>query len=259
MTTSNTVTKNDLASVLDNVLPIQGTDLTQAGIEAFLSGLDAENLNGNVHFSSICTPVTLPFTPPTNGLLLTEMRASSAGRTYVTYSNATPGIVDGVLGASTYCTGVSFVTKDNQVTQTDSYNLQSIQWRFVPLDIKLSSEREISTEADWVIENGTSGIWTYRKWNSGIAECWGNTTKSVTGTSMTAPFSGYNYDCGYFTFPTNLFTSTPTITVNGKKNGNYTCVSYVNPTSTQVAVELQSSVSGTDTCYIHIYAVGTWK
>lgn len=27
--------------------------------------------------------------------------------------------------------------------------------------------------ADYVVEQGTSGIWTYRKWNSGIAECWG--------------------------------------------------------------------------------------
>lgn len=25
---------------------------------------------------------------------------------------------------------------------------------------------------DYVVEQGTSGIWTYRKWNSGIAECW---------------------------------------------------------------------------------------
>lgn len=26
---------------------------------------------------------------------------------------------------------------------------------------------------DYIVEQGTSGIWTYRKWNSGIAECWG--------------------------------------------------------------------------------------
>ena len=29
------------------------------------------------------------------------------------------------------------------------------------------------TAADYVVEQGTSGIWTYRKWSSGIAECWG--------------------------------------------------------------------------------------
>lgn len=27
--------------------------------------------------------------------------------------------------------------------------------------------------ADYVVETGTSGIWTYRKWNSGVVECWG--------------------------------------------------------------------------------------
>ena len=26
---------------------------------------------------------------------------------------------------------------------------------------------------DYVVAQGTSGIWTYRKWNSGVAECWG--------------------------------------------------------------------------------------
>jgi hypothetical protein len=29
-------------------------------------------------------------------------------------------------------------------------------------------------EVDYVIESGTSGIWTYQKWKSGIAKCWGN-------------------------------------------------------------------------------------
>lgn len=27
---------------------------------------------------------------------------------------------------------------------------------------------------DEIIETGTSGVWTYRKWKSGIAECFGN-------------------------------------------------------------------------------------
>lgn len=33
---------------------------------------------------------------------------------------------------------------------------------------------------EYVIESGTSGIWTYRKWNSGIAECWGRYSKLCT-------------------------------------------------------------------------------
>lgn len=29
-------------------------------------------------------------------------------------------------------------------------------------------------EVDYVIDSGTSGVWTYQKWKSGIAKCWGN-------------------------------------------------------------------------------------
>ncbi len=32
---------------------------------------------------------------------------------------------------------------------------------------------------DYVVEQGTSGIWTYRKWNSGVAECWGAYTGNI--------------------------------------------------------------------------------
>lgn len=35
---------------------------------------------------------------------------------------------------------------------------------------------------DYVVEQGTSGIWTYRKWNSGIAECWGVYTMTSAAT-----------------------------------------------------------------------------
>ena len=36
--------------------------------------------------------------------------------------------------------------------------------------------------ADYVVEQGTSGSWTYRKWASGVAECWGQ-LEDVTTTS----------------------------------------------------------------------------
>lgn len=110
-----------------------------------------------------------------------------------------------------------------------------------------------------IMEQGTSGIWTYRKWADGTAECWAYTNKSVTGVNTPAPFSGYNYDCGAFAFPTGLFIAVPSATVNGRKGGNYTCVSYVNASITQIAIELQSSISGTDTCHLYIHAIGKWK
>lgn len=48
--------------------------------------------------------------------------------------------------------------------------------------------------ADYVVEQGTSGIWTYRKWNSGIAECWGywnaaNASGSRKALEINLPFA----------------------------------------------------------------------
>lgn len=48
-------------------------------------------------------------------------------------------------------------------------------------------------EADFVVEQGTSGIWAYRKWNSGIGEYWGKeqgfTLETGWHRSPAAPFS----------------------------------------------------------------------
>jgi hypothetical protein len=35
-------------------------------------------------------------------------------------------------------------------------------------------------EADYVVSFGTNGIWTYQKWRSGIAKCWGTLPVSAT-------------------------------------------------------------------------------
>lgn len=40
------------------------------------------------------------------------------------------------------------------------------------------ADHVISQLADHVVEQGTDGIWTYRKWNSGVAECWGKYTRN---------------------------------------------------------------------------------
>lgn len=54
---------------------------------------------------------------------------------------------------------------------------------------------------DYITDQGTNGIWTYRKWNSGVAECWGNvstTPTTVNGSNAVTvnlpfAFSGTDY------------------------------------------------------------------
>ena len=65
--------------------------------------------------------------------------------------------------------------------------------------------------ADFVVEQGTDGIWTYRKWNSGIAECWGNYTTSIAVNIASPGYGGYRSDAiNIPTFPFT-FTSVPSI------------------------------------------------
>ena len=50
-----------------------------------------------------------------------------------------------------------------------------------------------NTEIDYIVSQGTSGIWTYRKWNSGLAEYWGKEQNFTLETgwhrSPPAPFA----------------------------------------------------------------------
>ncbi len=48
------------------------------------------------------------------------------------------------------------------------------------LDVAYHTLKLGGVTVDYVVEQGKSGIWTYRKWASGIAECWGKRTVSVT-------------------------------------------------------------------------------
>lgn len=57
---------------------------------------------------------------------------------------------------------------------------------------------------DYVVEEGTSGIWTYRKWDSGIAECWGTYIKNISASTVD--------NTNYIAFPFT-FTETPCITI----------------------------------------------
>lgn len=45
-----------------------------------------------------------------------------------------------------------------------------------------SEEREKwnrGVQEDYIVEEGISGIWQYRKWESGLAECWGNSSQTI--------------------------------------------------------------------------------
>ena len=73
-------------------------------------------------------------------------------------------------------------------------------------DIHVTAEDKAKWDAsvDYVVEQGASGAWAYRKWNSGVAECWGQFQKPAAittqlGTLYTSEaFSLDDYPAGLF-------------------------------------------------------------
>ena len=109
--------------------------------------------------------------------------------------------------------------------------------------------------ADYVVEQGTSGNWTYRKWNSGIAECWGNISGSFTISTAT----GALYYCySSVTFPSRLFTEIEAIDIDAQSN--YGVMANTSTSALEgLTFYLQCATSVTAQCYISFNVKGRWK
>ena len=110
--------------------------------------------------------------------------------------------------------------------------------------------------ADCVIEQGTSGDWTYRKWNSGVSECW-RTYKETTATEFSLTGSIYYRALPSMTFPTGLFNEAPTVLASGYHGNIGGCVASATASSATVIAWSAVSTARAVSCYI--YAIGTWK
>jgi len=112
--------------------------------------------------------------------------------------------------------------------------------------------------ADFVIEEGTSGIWKYRKWNSGKSECWGQAeSNNISNVAVNGWYGGT------FTppdFPSGLFVTTPHCWANLTYWGNgyhFGCAYSVSATRCSVLGIRNDNVSSK--MYADIYAMGRWK
>ena len=114
-----------------------------------------------------------------------------------------------------------------------------------------------SNITDFVVEQGTSGIWTYRKWESGIAECWGAESNKTVAVSSTYGH-GYYGSLQTITYPSGLFSSVPvpTITLAGG-DGLWAGISSQGTAS--ISYYPFAVQNGNHTFAERIYAIGKWK
>lgn len=106
---------------------------------------------------------------------------------------------------------------------------------------------KITSKADYVIAQGTSGSWTYRKWNSGIYECW---VRTGNGSSVTI-----NFPITFVEVPRILATSgsTATASVYGSVNVFIRGVS-----TSKTDIHFETNVANTN-IWADVYVIGKWK
>lgn len=125
--------------------------------------------------------------------------------------------------------GIHFIRTNNNTDTLRGYDGDLI---WTPNHSKTASGTRYSilgthNTKDYVVEQGTSGFWTYRKWSSGIAECWGQvnvTTYSADGnTRVLSGTSSDTYKTAYYqidvSLPSGLFTSVNCVTATALDSG----------------------------------------
>ncbi len=110
-----------------------------------------------------------------------------------------------------------------------------------------------------IVEEGTDGIWRYRKWSNGVAECWGNTVATAYNMSNTYG-SLYYATAKICDFPTGLFIEQPIATVSRTTLGDGLCdASPYAVSTTGINAYVYNSLSGTKTLSFAVYAIGKYK
>lgn len=153
------------------------------------------------------------------------------------------------------------------LTTESKHNIGIMYGSGAPSGIPESGEGTIyvRTGGDAVVEVGTDGIWTYRKWASGIAECWGKyTCFGVTATSSW----GSMYESAKFYLEEYPFTFTevPSQTISVIQTSDSAFFAYVygdsGPTTTSagsINFYRPTSISSENDVVVSIYAIGRWK
>lgn len=120
--------------------------------------------------------------------------------------------------------------------------------------------QEVAPEADYVVEQGISGLWTYRKWNSGIAECWGVVV--VDCSKLTFEASGSNYFTGpvAFDLPFVITDRVEQLTSGMQRITGCTvyATSDTQPQKISFRLNLSRTTASTD-AKIHVSVRGRWK
>ena len=221
--------------------------------------------------SGITSSLVNEFSGKQAALNQTQLNAVNSGITadlVSTFNNKQNALNTSQLEAVNSGITQSLVSTFNQKTTTKVNG--------VPTDVEFTSDPQtqinniassVATPLDYIVEQGTSEIWTYRKWNSGIAECFGTYERSISNTTTWNTFGPFQSTTAVL--PTKYpftFTAIPNEFVNANNssaglNDGWIYRGSGNSTTKTATYKYAktSKASGTLTLYTSIYVVGRWK
>lgn len=237
---------------LSHVLPATGGTILNTGTTSFTQSLTSGTQVGTIKINGTETKLYAPTNTNTTNT------AGSNNTSSKIFLVGTTSQTTGSSGLQSYSHDTAYVGTNGSIYSEDmtTSNISS----FV-------SGLEIGgggTAVDLIVEQGTSGIWTYRKWSSGISECWGSVTTTTALTTWVSPISyGSTYSARQ-TFPTGLFTAVPKEFVSlSSGTDSWLCSDSTNKvTATQTGryyIVRPSSPSGNFTFTVYFHDIGTWK
>lgn len=118
--------------------------------------------------------------------------------------------------------------------------------------------------ADYIVEERQDGPWYYRKWASGISECWA-IEYSLGSCAMTSKYGNAWYVAkSGFSFPVDsngnrIFISNPYLNISCKSDSGLISASVYYCSKDSYNFYLYDMQSETKTVYINVYAKGLWK
>lgn len=107
-----------------------------------------------------------------------------------------------------------------------------------------------------IVEQGTSGDWTYRKWSNGTAECW--LKKSFSVTISTVASSWHRGQINNTSIPSGLFIESPLCIATSNSSTYWVGVNGVS-TSVIGNIYVYDVVNGASTVWLSVYLIGKWK
>lgn len=109
---------------------------------------------------------------------------------------------------------------------------------------------------DCVVETGTSGIWDYRKWASGTAECWARYSAILKNYSSNALGHAYYASVD---FPSGLFVAGAVVNWSSQAGNGWSYNSGTRSGLNSVMMYGTSNIQASAAWTSWMHAIGRWK